>query len=192
MVLYPIMEMNAPGRSTRLIGNVVLFQAAWFASVLGAARGLYWAGPAVTLLAVAVRLAQAEDRRKEALLLLCCGILGFAADTALVALGLFLPVRGSFPTPWSPPWMVAMWVNFGATLNVSMAFLKGRPAVSAVFGAIGGPLAYFAGARLGAASIPEPAWAGLAAVAVAWGIAMPALSTLAGRDLQASSLLRKR
>jgi len=176
----------------RLIGNVVLFQAAWFASVLGAARGLYWAGPAATLVAVAVRLAQAQDRRKEALLLLSCGILGFAADTALVALGLFLPVRGSFPAPWSPPWMVAMWVNFGATLNVSMAFLKGRPVLSAVFGALGGPLAYFAGARLGAASVPEPAWAGLAAVAVAWGIAMPALSTLAGRDHQASSLLRKR
>jgi len=176
----------------RLVVNIALFQAAWFASVIGAAKGIYWAGPLVTGVAAAVRLAQAEDLRKESLLLLSCGILGFAADTALVSLGLFLPVRGSFPTPWSPPWMVAMWVNFGATLNVSMAFLKGRPAVSAVFGAIGGPLAYFAGARLGAASIPEPAWAGLAAVAVAWGIAMPALSTLAGRNPQASPLLRKR
>jgi hypothetical protein len=176
----------------RLVVNIVLFQAAWFASVLGAARGLYWAGPAATLLAVAVRLAQAQDRRKEALLLLSCGVLGFAVDTSLTALGLFLPVRGSFPSPWSPPWMVAMWVNFGATLNVSMAFLKGRPALSAVFGALGGPMAYFAGARLGAASIPRPAWAGLAAVAVAWGIAMPALSLLAGRVLQPSSLLRKR
>ncbi|MBE0603035.1 MAG: DUF2878 family protein, partial [Deltaproteobacteria bacterium] len=49
--------------------NIVLFQAAWFASVLGAARGWYWAGPLAVALAAAVCLAQAEDRRKEALLL---------------------------------------------------------------------------------------------------------------------------
>ncbi len=176
----------------RFVLNIVLFQAAWFASVLGAARGHYWAGPAAACLAATVRLLQAEDRRKEGLLLLSCGVIGFAADTALIALGLFLPVRGSFPAPWSPFWMVAMWVNFGTTLNVSTAFLKGRPALSAVFGALGGPMAYFAGVRLGAASIPGPAWAGLAAVAVVWGIAMPALSMLAGHDLQPSSLLRKR
>lgn len=176
----------------RLVLNIVLFQAAWFASVLGAARGYYWAGPAAACLAAAVRLSQAEDRRKESFLLLSCAVLGFAADTALVALGLFHPVRGTFPAPWSPPWLVAMWVSFGTTLNVSLAFLKGRPALSAAFGVLGGPAAYFAGARLGAASIPEPAWAGLAAVGVVWGIAMPFLSLLAGRDAQASSLLRNR
>lgn len=176
----------------RLVVNIALFQAAWFASVIGAAKGIYWAGPLAAGVAAAVRLAQAEDLRKESLLLLSCGILGFAADTALVALGLFLPVRGSFPAPWSPPWMVSMWVNFGTTLNVSLTFLKDRPALSALFGALGGPLAYYAGARLGAASIPEPAWAGLAAVGVAWCIAMPALAGLAKRCSQASSLRLKR
>ena len=45
-----------------------------------------------------------------------------------------------------------MWMNFALTLNHAMAWLKGRPVVGLILGAIGGPLAYFAGAKLGAAS----------------------------------------
>jgi hypothetical protein len=172
--------------------NILLFQAAWFACVLGAAKGYPWAGPVAVCIAAIVRTAQSPYRGREAFLLVSCGLLGFAADSALIGLGFFEPARGSFPVPWSPPWLVAMWVNFGATLNVSLAFLKNRPALSAALGALGGPMAYYAGVRLGAASIPEPAWAGLAAIGAAWGAALPLMAGLATRLSQASPPLRNR
>ena len=176
----------------RLAVNLVLFQAGWFACVLGAAWGVPWAGPVAAGVAALVRLAQSGERGREVLLLLSCGALGFAADTALISLGFFAPVRGSFPAPWSPPWLVSMWVNFGATLNVSLAFLKRRLLLSAALGAVGGPAAYYAGARLGAIAVPDPVWAGLAAVGAAWGLSLPAMAWLACGESQASPLLRKR
>ncbi len=176
----------------RLAVNIALFQAGWFACVLGAAWGYPWAGPAAVAVAALVRLAQSDGRSGEAVLLLSCGILGFAADTAMIALGFFEPVRGSFPAPWSPPWLVSMWINFGATLRVSLSFLKGRPALSAALGAAGGSAAYYAGARLGAIAVFDPLWAGLTAVGAAWAISLPAMVWLAYRAPQASPLAQKR
>jgi len=176
----------------RLALNLVLFQTGWFACILGAAGGYSWAGPAVVCIAMLVRLAQSGERRREVLLLLCCAVLGFAADTALIAMGWIAPLRGSVPAPWSPPWLVSMWANFGATLNVSLAFLKNRLLLSASLGALGGPLAYYAGSRLGAIAVPDPLWAGLAAVGAAWAVSLPAMVYLAGAATAGSPLLRKR
>ena len=176
----------------RLALNLVLFQAGWFACVLGAAWGYPWAGPAVVGIALLVRLAQSVERRREVLLLLCCVVLGFASDTALIAMGWILPIRGSVPAPWSPPWLVSMWANFGATLNVSLAFLKKRLLVSAVLGALGGPFAYYAGSRLGAISVPDPLWGGLLAVGAAWAVGLPAMVYLAGVETESSPLPPKR
>jgi tetrahydromethanopterin S-methyltransferase subunit D len=70
--------------------------------------------------------------------------------------------------------MVMLWVNLATTMNVSMAWLRGRYALGAVFGAIGGPLAYYSGAKLGAMTrLPEPG--GLLWIGVAWAIALPLL-----------------
>jgi hypothetical protein len=70
--------------------------------------------------------------------------------------------------------MVMLWVNLGTTLNVSMAWLRGRYALGAVFGAIGGPLAYYSGATLGAMTrLPDPT--GLISIGVTWAIAFPLL-----------------
>jgi hypothetical protein len=176
----------------RLALNLLLFQAGWFACVLGAAWGYPWAGPAVVGIALLVRLAQSGERRREVLLLLCCAALGFGADTALIAMGWIAPLRGSVPAPWSPLWLVSMWANFGATLNVSLAFLKKRLLLSAALGALGGPLAYYAGSRLGAISVPNPLWAGLLAVGAAWAVSLPAMVYLAGGEKESSPLPRKR
>ena len=135
---------------TRKAINVVLFQAAWFAAVLGAARGMLWLGPLAMIPTLAIHLALQEDRRGEVKLLLAAGLLGFIFDTAFVAGGVFTPLQHLFPRPFSPPWMICLWLNFAATLNVSMAWLRGRYLLAALFGAIGGPLAYYSGAKLGA------------------------------------------
>ena len=69
-------------------------------------------------------------------------------------------------------------MNFAATLNVSMAWLRGRYLLAAVFGAIGGPLAYYSGAKLGATEA-LPSLNGMLVLAVGWGVMTPLLVWLA-------------
>ena len=163
---------------TRKVINVVLFQAAWFAAVLGAARGMLWLGPLSMIPVLALHLALEENRRGEARLLLAAGLLGFLFDTTFVAGGVFTPLQDLFPPPISPPWMVCPWLNFGATLNVSLAWLRGHFILAAAFGAVGGPLAYYSGARLGATEA-LPTTTGMLLLAIGWGIMTPLLVWLA-------------
>ncbi len=158
--------------------NVVLFQAAWFAAVLGTAHGTPWLGPLAMLPVLGTHLTLTDDRAGELKLLAAAGILGFFYDTALVSFGIFTPLQHLLPRPFSPPWMICLWINFAATLNVSMAWLRGRYLVAAVFGAVGGPLAYYSGAKLGATEA-LPSTNGMLLLALGWGIITPLLIWLA-------------
>lgn len=53
--------------------NIVLSQAAWFAAVLGAAKGMPWLGPLALLPVLAVHLALADNRPGELMLLTAAG-----------------------------------------------------------------------------------------------------------------------
>jgi hypothetical protein len=163
---------------TRKVTNVVLFQAAWFAAVLGAARGMFWLGPLGMIPVLALHLALQENRRGEVKLLLAAGLLGFLFDTAFVAGGVFTPLQHLFPRPFSPPWMICLWLNFAATLNVSMSWLRGRYILATAFGAIGGPLAYYSGASLSATEA-LPTTTGMLLLAIGWGLMTPLLVLLA-------------
>ena len=163
---------------TRKVINVALFQAAWFAAVLGAARGMPWLGPLAMVPTLAIHLALQENRRGEVRLLLAAGLLGLIFDTVFVAGGVFTPLQHLFPRPISPPWMICLWLNFAATLNVSMAWLRGRYLLAALFGAIGGPLAYYSGAKMGATEA-LPTTTGMLLLAIGWGIMTPLLGLLA-------------
>jgi len=163
---------------TRKVINVGLFQAAWFAAVLGAARGMLWLGPLIMIPVLAMHLALQDDRRGEMKLLLAAGLLGFIFDTAFVAGGVFTPLKHLFPRPFSPPWMICLWLNFAATLNVSMAWLRGHYLLAAAFGGVGGPMAYYSGARLGATEA-LPTTTGMILLAIGWGIMTPLLVWLA-------------
>lgn len=154
--------------------NVALFQVAWFAAVLGAANGATWLGPLVMLAVLGVHLATTQDRHGELKLLGVAGLTGFLFDTSLVAAGVFTPVQALLPHPFSPPWMIGLWLNFAATLNVSLTWLQDRYLLAALFGALGGPLAYYGGAKLGAtASLPTTS--GIFILALGWGIITPLL-----------------
>ena len=73
-----------------------------------------------------------------------------------------------------------MWMSFATTLNVSLGWLKKRYVLAAVFGALGGPLAYFTGFKLGGVEFSSMSL-GLGAQALGWGVLMPLLTILADR-----------
>jgi hypothetical protein len=154
--------------------NFIAFQSAWFAVVLGAAHGYAWLGVLAVLAGLALHLALSPDRITEFLTALFAAVMGFCIDSALITAGVFAPIPYVFPAPFSSLWMVMLWVNLATTLNLSMGWLRGRYALAAVFGAVGGPMAYYSGAKLGAMTrLPDPG--NLIGIGIAWAIALPLL-----------------
>ena len=154
--------------------NFAAFQACWFASILGAAAGAAWLGPVAVGLWMAAHLPSlGNERGVEWRMLLLAAALGWVVDSLLAAGGwLAFPVAA--PAWGSPIWMMALWVGFAATLSRSLGWLNGRYAVAALLGLVGGPAAYYTGARLGAVELPQ-GWVSALNVGLAWALALPAL-----------------
>ncbi|MGB0712810.1 MAG: DUF2878 domain-containing protein, partial [Gammaproteobacteria bacterium] len=162
----------------RAWGNFLLFQAGWFLAVPGAGAGLPWAGVVFALLWLPLHLlAVARDDdpgwRRELTLIGVAVALGAVLDSALVLAGaLSFPESVQLGAP-TTLWMLALWAMFAATLRFSLSWLRGRLVLAALFGLVGGPLAYLGGERLDAIVIH--ATSGVVGVALAWGLAAPLL-----------------
>ena len=162
--------------------NFGLFQACWFAAVMGVSRGWTWQAPALLVASLVVHLAWVAARpRREALMLCVVPLLGLLVDTLLAHTGVLRyggePLLGYF----APLWILVLWFSFASTFHASMSWLQGRYAIAALFGAIGAPLSYLGGTRLGALSFGDPFWRSAVAVAVAWAIATPLFLWISAR-----------
>jgi hypothetical protein len=148
--------------------------------VLGAAYGMPWLGVVVVPIVVVLHIAIAFQKQDELFLILAAGAVGFCVDSVLVAFGVFSPVAYLLPAPFSPPWMVLLWMNFAITLNASLKKLHGRYTLSALLGAVSGPAAYYSGAKLGAAT-ELPTISDLVVLSAVWAAAVPALFWIAAK-----------
>ena len=164
-----------------MLGNFVAFQVGWFACVLGAAHGMPWLGVVVAGVIVAWHLWRAPRARPELTLIAIAAAGGFVWDSLLVALGWIGYPNGALVAGTAPVWIVAMWVVFATTLNVSLAWLKRSVPLAILFGAVGGPLAYLAGAKLGGVVLLQQTPA-LIALALGWAAIMPLLLGMAERN----------
>ena len=161
-----------------LFSNIAIFQLAWLLSVIGGARQMPWLGPVVVIMALAVHLRAARNRFEEIMLVMLCGAIGAVFDSALVASGWVAYKAGQFSENFAPYWIIAMWMLFAMTLNVSMRWLRGRPWLAALLGLYGGPLSYVAGQAIGGIVLVNQ-FAALAALAIGWALMMPLLMWLA-------------
>ncbi|MDX2170364.1 MAG: DUF2878 domain-containing protein [Deltaproteobacteria bacterium] len=161
--------------------NFALYYAGWFACILGPAWGYPWSGTLIALALLGVHLSLARRRRDEIELMLWAAGLGTLVDSAQIALGLLTFPLGSLVAWLPPPWMIVLWMQFAGTFHFSLQWLKRRPLTAALFGAVGGPLAFMAGARLGVVVFHPAVWPSLLSLAVVWALAMPLLLALAAR-----------
>ena len=157
----------------KLVVNIILYQIGWFACVLGAAYGYPWIAPVALIVIVGWHLQRAQQPMKELALVITAAVLGALFDTLLVQTGWIRFDTGVLIEGTTAYWMVALWAIFATTLNVSLRSLRSRPWISALLGAIGGPIAYYAGVRLGALEFTTTA-AALGAIGIGWA----ALSTI--------------
>lgn len=160
-------------KAAPLLINVASTQGTWFASVLGAAHGHGWIGPAAAGLTVALHAPCVQWPRWRLGLFAAALAMGVVVDTALLWAGL---VTYAGAAPVAPPWILALWVNLAVMLGGCLAWLRRIPWWSvALIGAISGPGAYAGGESLGALTFPAGRMAGLAALALAWAVCLPLL-----------------
>ncbi|GAA6132826.1 DUF2878 domain-containing protein [Halopseudomonas sabulinigri] len=153
---------------TRLIANALLFQAGWFACVLGGTS--WWL--LVPLAALVLHFCWISSWAAEGKLVVSVALTGAALDSFLLQLGVF-----DFATTdtLAPLWLVLLWALLGTTLNHSLAWSAKPIWLAAVLGAVGGPMAYFAGSALASVSLPLGQQATLWILAPIWALVMPLL-----------------
>lgn len=154
------------------------FDVAWAAAVAGGAAGWPWLGavPALAVLAlhlvVSRRVIFAETRA-----VLAITLFGLLLETGFMGAGLVrftgTPVLGVLP----PVWVWALWLGFASLPNGSLGWLQGRAGLQMLLGLVFGPLAYWTGARMGAAAVPGTS--ALLVIGLAWALAFRAIMMLA-------------
>lgn len=162
--------------------NVVGFQLVWLACVAGAGSGLVWIGPLSAAIFVLTTLCYGGRAAADLRLLAIALPIGFALDTAFAASGC-LRYAAAWPSANAAPvWIWAMWAAFALTLNHALAWLRARPALAAVAGFVAAPLSYWTASAFGAVVFGAPIPAVLAAIGLAWAVAVPLLLALARRS----------
>jgi hypothetical protein len=160
-----------------IIVNAAVFQIGWLCCVLAGANHLPWLGTLTALLIVAWHVSRVARPRSELVLILSAGAIGAVWDSLLVYAGWLQYPSGTLIEGTAPHWIIAMWLLFATTLNVSLRWLRQRPFLAAALGALAGPAAYYAGYKLGGVQIPVLNTA-MAALAVGWALFMPLLIQL--------------
>lgn len=160
--------------SQRLLHNFLAFQFGWLGCVGAAAYGLPLLGLLVAGIVTGWHLWRSPTPFAELELIAAAVAIGTLCDSALLATGwLSYPVGNWLPNI-APYWIIAMWAMFATTLHESLAWLTRSVRLAGVFGALLAPVAYSAGARIGALSLDRPVPA-LLAIAAVWAAALPIL-----------------
>jgi hypothetical protein len=177
--LAPERAPAAPSRR-RQLANFVVFEAAWFACILGVAHGRPLWGTAAVVAAIAWHVAISARPAIELALVASLCVIGLVAESLVVAQGHVAYAAGQ-PVAWlAPYWMVALWGEFAIALNVTLRWLKRRPLLALVLGAVFGPLSFLGGVRLGGARFVDEVPA-LITLAVMWAVLMPLVMALSDR-----------
>ncbi len=158
----------------RLFLNILGFQTAWWACIAGVGRGLEIPALVYGLVLAGLHLRFAHQPQQEAKLAALALLLGMAADTLLQTTSV-ISFYGWALEPLSPFWLWLLWALFAMTLNTSLKFLQSHTLwLSVAAGLVFGPLTYYAGAQLGAASFDNTPFH-FGALVFTWAIALPVL-----------------
>lgn len=145
----------------------------WFCCVLGENTGSF-AGLGLVGLHLAISSRRLDDLRMIIILL----SIGCLLDGSLQQLGILQFTPPGLPIPF---WLAVIWAGLALLVHHSLAWMKGKYMLCSIFGAIGGPLAYAAGAALGKADFARGEVLGLIVLGVVWSGLWPGVMRLADR-----------
>lgn len=120
-----------------------------------------WVGLAIALVLIGAHLAPSSGRHVELGLVILATLVGVVVETFQIAAGTYRFTSGTLIDDLPPPWLVAMWAQSATTFRFSLRTMIVRPVPAALFGPVGGPIAFVAGQRLGAVTLFPPLTLGL-------------------------------
>ena len=149
--------------------NLVGFQAGWWLLILYQQQ--YWWVVAGFLI---LHIASVPSRLNEVLVIFSTALSGVLIDSVLALLGVYIfSDSGQFlPVPY---WLVLLWLVFAATVRHSLSYLRDKYWLAAALGAVGGPLSYLGGMKLGAVDFGYRPAAVLAILSIIWACLMPVI-----------------
>jgi len=159
--------------------NFILFQAAWFICVLGASYNQTYLALTLSIIILLIHFSLIKKRMLDVKLIIIAGLIGLLFDGALLNFDLIIYNDPGLPYPFTPIWIVMLWMTFAMTLNHSLAWLSQKYYLSILFGAIGGPLAYIAGEKLGAITLLSTN--SIITLSVGWALITPILLIIANK-----------
>ena len=163
-----------------IIINAAVFQIGWLCCVLAGANHVPWLGTWPPCLSWPGTSAHANSPRNELLLMLSAGIIGAVWDSLLVYAGWLQYPSGTLIDNTAPHWIVAMWMLFATTLNVSLEMAEATPGAGGRTRRCSRPRRLFC--RLQAWWRRDTGFStAMTALALGWALFMPLLMALANR-----------
>jgi hypothetical protein len=164
--------------------NLALFQGVWFLTVIGAAQGTPWYGLAGLSIFACIHYLLTHTAKADFQLAAISILLGLIIETAVIQTGVLSYVHSVTPAQFAPLWILILWANLALTLNGCLRWLQERYMLAALLGAMGGPLTYFGGMKLGAATTDLPVVTTLGVIAVIYAFVTPLLLSISHRLTQ--------
>lgn len=158
-----------------LLINVLTYQIIWFLCVFKGTVGAF-----LSLFLLAFHLVRSPHLREDLKMMFVLLVVGLVVDGAIRYAGFISFTVDGFPIPF---WLAVIWLALAILPHHSLNWLKGRPLLSIVFAAVGGPLAYWAGVRFGSAEFSSPLLFSLSLLAVVWACMWPLVMVVADRIL---------
>lgn len=152
--------------------NILIYQVIWFLAVCAGNIGALFGA-----LLLPVHLSFSAKRSFDLWMMAFLLAVGLVIDGTLHQIGFYTFTAGGFPIPF---WLAVVWLGLAITPGHSLAWMRSRPLLCAVFGALGGPAAYWAGVRLGAAEFNWPLPLSLLTVAIIWACLWPLTMAVSG------------
>ena len=161
----------------KIFFHLICYYVVWFTCILSASHGYYWLGFITSVFFTSIQYViqrKANQSRHLLMLIGCLTVVGFSIDSLFAKCDLLAFKANPFHNNLSPPWMIALWINFSIILYAYLKkyFLKYK--LLALLSLFGFPLAYYAGVSLGAASLPN-GYIGLVFIGITWSIALPTM-----------------
>jgi len=161
--------------------NLVMFQIVWFVTVIGAAQGNLWYGIAGLTSFIILHHFLSATARTDFQLVGIAIVVGMIIETTIIRNGVLDYANEIYSAQFAPIWILILWANLALTLNGCLRWLQGRYLLAAMLGALGAPLSYFGGIKLGAATSNTSMIIVFGIIAVIYALITPLLLLLAKR-----------
>ena len=155
-----------------MVRNLLLFKVGWIACVMGAAANMTWFGLLAGAVIVLIHLFSSKDFEKELWFLSLTLLVALGWENLLVTSGTLSYAGSEVSFGSAPAWILMLWLVFATTLNVGMQWLRNFWMFPVFVGVIGGPMSFYAGAKLGAVQFADPI-AALVMISIGWGLLLP-------------------